>query len=348
VRHDWRNLPSFDYAASMGAAMAPIFEQQHLMAPSFTEAMKPSLAMNQLLDTTNLFRAVSLKVPATPAISVANLGFTTKLGADIARMAARVQAQPVFLPSTLRAFEMPLLTVPMPAFAFPAALTDLIRGFDWQALERRLRTPRNWPSQFEQYLPELLTMLNDEGIPVAWVPRWELLEQLINVGSPNGRSELLVDCRLDIVDDCVDLLAGIETDALRPMMPAVGELLEACRAGFWKVAALAAVPLVHSVVESLDWATARQQVRKHHIMKSTVTLRDLMEQATRAPLVLFYDDWNPRSGQPRPTHLSRHVMSHRFGPEQVTDRNCVVAVMLLTSLFVTIDQLGLAAEELMS
>jgi hypothetical protein len=223
------------------------------------------------------------------------------------------------LPSLMPVFNMPQLTVTMPSVAFPTALTDMVRGFDWAALERRLRTPSNWPEDFEPHLPKLLAMLNEEGIPVAWIPRWELLEQLIKAGSPKARSELVVDERQAIVEDCAELLQEIEMESLLPMMPAVEELLEACRAGLWKLAALAAVPLVHSVVESLKWVTDQQRARKYHAIDANVTLRELLERATRAPLVLFYEDWNPRSGKARPQHLTRHVMSHQFGPEQVTD-----------------------------
>jgi hypothetical protein len=71
----------------------------------------------------------------------------------------------------------------------------------------------------------------------------------------------------------------------------------------------------------------------------------LLEQATRAPLVKFYDDWNPKSGQPRPVHLTRHVVSHHLADDQVSARNCVVAVMLMASLLVTVEHLELGRGE---
>jgi len=328
-----------NYAAWMRTLLEPIYEQNRYVTSALFEAIRPSLDTVKLVDTSALVKAVGLNLPR---FDVASLGTSAYAGPQLARLADQMRPS---LPSLMPVFNMPQLTVPMPSVSFPTGLTDMIRGFDWEALERRLRTPSNWPEDFESHLPELLAMLNDEGIPVAWVPRWELLEQLINAGRAEARSELLVDERQAIVEDCAELLQGIEMESLLPIMPAVEELLEACRAGLWKVAALAAVPLVHSVVESLKWVTDQQRARKYHAIDAKVTLRELLERATRAPLVLFYEDWHPRSGKARPQHLTRHVMSHQFGPEQVTDRNCVVAVMLLTSLFVTVDQLGLAADE---
>lgn len=339
MRFDQQQPWITDYTASMRALLQPIYEQNNQIAARLVETMRPTLDRVALVQTSIVTDAVSLHMPVFKTIES---GIKAYIGSDVARLADQIKP----LPSMLPTFSLPRLTVPMPSFTFPTALTDIVRGFDWEALERRLQTPRNWPEGFEPYLPDLLTMLNDEGIPVAWVPRWELLEQLIGAGSAEARSELLVEKRQDIVGDCAELLEDIETESLLPMMPSVEEILEACRAGLWKAAALAAVPLIHSVVESLEWVTDRQRAQKYHAITATVSLRELMERATRAPLVLFYDDWNPLSGQPRPMHLARHVMSHRFGPEQVTDRNCVVAVMLLTSLFVTVDQLGLAARKL--
>ncbi len=71
----------------------------------------------------------------------------------------------------------------------------------------------------------------------------------------------------------------------------------------------------------------------------------LLEQSTRAPLVLFYDDWNPKSGKPRPTHLTRHVVTHQLAEDQVSARNCIIAVMLMSSLLVSVEQLELGREE---
>lgn len=238
-------------------------------------------------------------------------------------------------------FTMP----PVPTFTVTKGMFDVLRGFDWNAFERRIRVPRNWPTAYERHLPGLVSMVNDEGIPVAWVPRWELLEELLGAPDATARSLLLVKHRDEILDDCDAALADVSDPTLTPFTPTVQEVISASRYGLWKVAAISAVAITHSIVERLEWVSASQQVKKHHALKENVSLAEVMERATRGPLVLFYDDWNPKSRRPRPTHLTRHVVSHQFGPEQVVERNCVVAVMLLTSLMVTVDQLGLITSE---
>lgn len=330
------------YTNTVGAAMLALPRQRALAQTAAAVAAKNSIKVNRIINNSDMMRSVlePFKLDAS------SLGVGAKIANDLSRLTTgwtvSVSQLPLFLPK----FELPQLTVPMPKIEWHSTLAELIRGFDWEALQRRVRTPRNWPTEYEPYLPQLLTMLNDEGIPLAWVPNYDTLMELIDAGSAERRSQLLVERRLDILEDCAAELEDIESELLLPSMPYVADLIASCRDGHWPTAALAAVPLIHSVVEALEWPTDQQRVRKHHAMRKAVTLQDLMEQAARAPLVIFYQDWNPKSGRPRPTHLARHVMSHKFGPEQVSDRNCVVAVMLLTSLFVTIDQLGLAAQEI--
>jgi hypothetical protein len=223
------------------------------------------------------------------------------------------------------------------------ALLEALRGIDWEAFERRISTPRNWPSDFERILPMLQVIANDEGIPIAWVPDADILEELASAPDSATRSSLLIERRDDILENCRSATENIEHELITPLMPSVREVFDACASGFWMVGALASVQLTHSIVEALAWPSDRQRVQKFHALTSDVSLRGVMEQATRAPLVQFYEDWHPKSGRPRPVNLSRHVITHRFGPDQVVDRNCVVAVMLLASLVVTVDQLGLAS-----
>lgn len=330
-----------DYTATIDAIMTPFRQQLALTNTAAAIAAQSQFQASKIIDSSAMVRKL------IPPITVDITPITTALtaSANLARVAAQWKAPVMPVAAFMPTFNLPRLIVPMPKIEFPNALAEILRTFDWEAFERRIRTPRNWPKNWETYLPQLMTMLNDEGIPVAWVPNAATLMELIDAGNAECRSELLVERRVEILEDCAAELGEIESELLIPMMPSVEDLIASCRDGHWKTAGLAAVPLIHSVVEALRWPTQQARTKKHHTITTRVTLKDLMEQATRAPLVTFYKDWNPLSGQPRPTYLARHVMSHKFGPEQVTDRNCIVAVMLLTSLFVTVDQLDLAAQE---
>lgn len=236
-----------------------------------------------------------------------------------------------------------------PQIDFTATLQpifEMLRSLDWDSITKPLRTPDNWPDDIHDNLPALLEMVNRDGIPAAWVPRREVLTLLLAASAGDERSALLIQHRDEILDDCSAWLDELADPVLDPLLPIAHEVLDACRNGFWKVGAISAVQVVHSIVESLHWVSDRQRVAKHHVLTMETPYSRMLEQATRAPLVLFYDDWNPLSGKPRPAHLTRHVVSHRLGEDQVNERNCIVAVMLMVSLLVTVYQLDLGQKEI--
>lgn len=224
-------------------------------------------------------------------------------------------------------------------------IIDVLRSIDWDLITRRHRTPDNWPDGMDEQLHALIELVNVDGIPATWVPRSEVLEALLSATTGDERSRVLIEHRDEILTDCADWVEELVDPVLEPVLPIAREVLHACRDGRWKVGAVSAVQVVHSIVESLHWVSDRQRVAKHHVLKVSTPYTQLLEQASRAPLVMFYDDWNPQSGKPRPAHLTRHVVSHSLGDDQVSDRNCIVAVMLMASLLVTVYQLDLGQRE---
>ncbi|WP_157432119.1 hypothetical protein [Agromyces italicus] len=222
---------------------------------------------------------------------------------------------------------------------------EQFRGIDWEEVLRRQSLPNNWSRGTEARLEVLVEMVGREGIPAAWVPRAEVLEALLDAAPGDERSELLIARREEILDDCAGWIDDLQDDFLEPVLPVAREVLDACRSGHWRVAAISAVIVVHNVVEALHWVSDRQRVAKHHSLTMDTPYPELLERATRAPLVPFYADWNPKSGQPRPAHVTRHVVSHHLDADQVTERNCIVAVMLMSSLLVTVYQLELGEGE---
>jgi hypothetical protein len=238
---------------------------------------------------------------------------------------------------------VPMIAVPR--FELPTGFLDALRMIDWDLLSRRSLAPSNWPDEYEEYLPGLLNLVNIEGVPAAWVPRQSLLLLLVAASSAEERTELLIAHREEILEDCVDWVETLEGEFITPQLPIAKKVLAACKDGHWEVAAISAVAVVHAVVESLHWVSDRQGASKHHRLTMELPVSRLLEQATRAPLAVFYDEWNPRSGKPRPAQLSRHVVSHRIAEDQVSNRNCIVAVMLMASLLVSVEQLELGRQE---
>lgn len=312
-------------AAALNVAIAPIVAQQFNIMSQLAASTLPKLNnllpkvdLSGLMQTQDLLRSIALPSIEWEQFNRQWLG--------------------QFVPAIL-----PIITVPH--FELPTGMLDFLGTIDWGLLTRRSRVPSNWPDEFQEHLPTLLDMVNIEGIPAAWVPRREILRLLLAAGSPNERSELLIAHRDEILQDCLDWVDRLDDEFLAPQLPIARKVLAACKGGHWEVAAISAVAVVHAVVESLHWASDRQRVQKHHKLTMELPLSQLLEQSTRAPLVPFYDEWNPKSGKPRPAQLTRHVVSHQLAEDQVSARNCIVAVMLMCSLLVSVEQLELGRGE---
>lgn len=314
-------------AAAIGPGISSIVAQQERIIVDLMKSLTPTINLIPRIQHEAILR--------TESIARTALADMTWLNQANQRMLENI------LPK-MSGFTLP----PMPSLGFelPSGFFDAFRGIGWDKLTRGWQVPSNWPDGLSD-LPQLLEIVNNEGIPVAWVPRSTILKKLIDAASPEARSELLVTHRDEILEDCIGWLEGLDDELVNPLLPMAQKVLTACADGHWEVGAVTAVFVTHSMVETLRWVSDRQRVRKFHELTMQLPASQLLEQATRAPLVKFYDDWNPKSGQPRPAHLTRHVVSHHLADDQVSARNCVVAVMLMASLLVTVEHLELGRQE---
>lgn len=318
-------------SAVLSTAIGPVIAQHQRVMAEISKSLVPNV--EQLIPTYN----VSGLFPTERVLG-------SIVGPNLSWIKAHQEVVADLLPKlVLPNFHVPL--VPLFDIRLFDGLLDVIRGADWARLLRRIGVPSNWPDEFDHVLLQLVEIVNGEGIPVAWVPRTSILEALIAAESATARSELLIAYRDEILEDCADLVENLDDAFLARYLPIAKEALAVCRGGHWAVAAIASVTLVHNLVEALEWVSDRQRVAKDHRFRADESVSRLLEQATRAPLVRFYDDWHPKSGRPRPTHITRHVVSHRLDEDQISARNCVVAIMLMASLLVTVEQLELGRAE---
>lgn len=226
-----------------------------------------------------------------------------------------------------------------------ALLGEQLRGFlsgiDWVKVQRRARIPSNWPEDFEEHLLKFQAMLNDEALPLAWVPRLAIVMKLLAADTAAERIEILRRRREDILEDCAELVMDLDDNFMSGQLPLAREVIETCRLGKWRAGAALAVDVVHGIVERLDWKTNARSVRAHYTFTLELTLDELIAGVTKASLVAFYEEWHEKSGRPMPQFLARHVVSHSVSDEHLSDHNCLIAVMLMASLMETVYQLEL-------
>jgi hypothetical protein len=306
------------------------------------QAALPTDSLASILDAqTGITDSIAAMMPK---IDIANIPGMAEMSRNLAAQNARwiASIQPVF----------PKIDIPnLAGFVAPAWLDGLheivsaqisgvLSGIDWDEMRRLTLIPANWPTNFEEYLPAIQAMLN-AGVPLAWVPRRELFLLLVTASNAEERLEILCQHRAAVLEDCAQIVDGLEDDFMAAQIPLAREVIAACRDGHWRVAAAAAVDIVNAIVEHLEWSTNPQGLTKNHRFTPPSTPDELIEPATRAPLVSFYKEWHPKSGKPQPSGLSRHMVSHNVTDKHLDEHNCVVAVMLMASLMETVNQLEL-------
>lgn len=340
------------HAALPSESLAFILVAQTGLADTI-EAMMPKIDMAEItglakisagLATQNSEWISSIQA-AMPKIDVASLSGMAEISRGLAVQNTRWLAtiQPV----------LPKIEIPSLAhFVAPAwfdglreivnaQISGILSGIDWEQLRRRTLVPANWPTEFEDHLPMIQEALNAEGLPLAWVPRREVFLELVTAPTAEERLEILRNHRGEVLEDCAQIVENLEDDFMAAQIPLARDVVSACRAGHWRVAAVSAVVIVHAVVENLEWSTNPQGLMKNHGFAAPSTLEELIERATRAPFVSFYVEWHPKSGKPQPRGLARNMVSHRVTDTHLDEHNCLIAVMLMASLMETVYQLDL-------
>lgn len=220
----------------------------------------------------------------------------------------------------------PDLTAHLQALVLPDLRTTLAPFFDrvWEWM------PPNWPVGID--LDLAVTVFQDEGVPIVWVPRREVVEEMIAAPDRHARVKVLLSHTEEVVQDCRSVLAAVTHAQLAGQLPLVAQAVSAFADGHHGAAqALSTVVTETMVSRALPgkYADVRQRVL---FDPDKMTLGQVRLRAALAPIGMFYTTWFPSSGTPVPVELSRHVTVHQADLNHYTAENAVVAVLLAASV----------------
>ena len=192
--------------------------------------------------------------------------------------------------------------------------------------------PPNWPEEWEMSDEEyavMNTILNDDGIPLIWVPRREIVRSLFAATCRADRVAVLLRRRGDIVVDCREVVDDLRRSGRDTTL--ASEALAAFAGGFHHAAqALAVNVLDHAVVPHIGKHKDVPTKVKIDVLDEGVGLLRL--SASLAPLGRAWAPWTPSLGGLVPQDLSRHVTVHGGDPAHYTEQNSLLAQMLMTSV----------------
>lgn len=231
-----------------------------------------------------------------------------------------------------RAFEHFASILPKTDFAWVA---DLRRT--WKAA-----MPPNWPEDIDY--ERLHVTVYEHGLPIVWVPRAEVLEEVLRQDERDERLRALREHQAEVVEDCAVVLAEVTHPRLAKQVPLARAAVDALREGHPEAAQALAVTVADSTIrEFLDKKYGKVKELVWTDLDEVAIMR-LRTVAALAPVHVFFREYWPGPDTAPPVALSRHVTIHMATVDHVHGDNALVAVMLLASLLRTFHEMASVAE----
>jgi hypothetical protein len=179
-------------------------------------------------------------------------------------------------------------------------------------------------------LDDVATIALDEGLPLSWVPRSEIVVLLVEADAPDARIGILTGRRGDILDDCEKALGSINHEWAIQCRSAI----TAIRTGLDGPAQSHASNIIDSIVLSLHGTNGRDHAKKSAQEEfDDRPLQLAAENLTLRPLCRAVTTWYANTGIDPPDYFARYATSHAVGHTGVfAPISALVAAMLATSL----------------
>jgi hypothetical protein len=175
-----------------------------------------------------------------------------------------------------------------------------------------------------------------DEIPIAWVPRSEIVAELFAAESRDSRMEIRLRNDAAVIQDC----EGILEECLQPSLDDIHRLawadILAYKEGHFAAAQALGVLLAESLIldhirgDRAKGAYARAREEAH--VDGRVLLIEFREAIATAPIGPFFEPISLGSGKPPPEWPNRHGAVHFPTLAQFSHANALVVIMLVASL----------------
>lgn len=205
----------------------------------------------------------------------------------------------------------------------------------------------NWSANVD---PEKAWDITHEGIPLAFVPRAAIVEELVAAEDRDQRRKIVLRSKQLILDDCRTALVLDEGDrmpeSISMLPPLLFEVFDVLEAGHTASACALGCSVIDSALrrtnkgKKFDYNRTREMsiVTK---LQEAVAKNDFRVCLAFQPLHSLLEPWKP--GRPVPLMPSRHVMAHWLEPQHASETDAIIVAMAATSLF-----LGLVEREVIA
>lgn len=277
---------------------------------------------------------------------------TAPLHETLTQYAAALRPTQAIIEHVMRTFEpfrqQALLTqkiaASMPTIDFDAlaglreSVARALAGVDFSAITKALQRglPPNWRNLGPGWEFQRLFEITEAGYPTAWVPRAEVLQQLIDAPD-NDWSTVFETHSSEVIADCIAVVDEIDSVELADLTVLLREAADIGREGKFAAAqALAAAVfdtvLRHTIVpEKINgyYKRVKTEILDRH---ENASIAELRWGLAHIPAVIALKMFDQSKGDAVPDYFNRHASAHAAGRVQYTSANAIVALALATSL----------------
>lgn len=200
----------------------------------------------------------------------------------------------------------------------------------------RFLLPPNLRDHHEEVTPaEVLEFVEEEAIPLYLVPRGTTAVTLVQAQTRSERRNILGRRYTSIITDCAEVLESCDHEIIASEVSFTQEALEVMRAGYSKTAQGMLTVLLDTLVGSFWDRQKRSSIivrRKEQEAPELLAAMNVRQSLVWFPVWNAHEVFQRDEGDPGPRYYNRHASVHAVSPRQFNKRNCIQALMLVTSL----------------
>ena len=196
--------------------------------------------------------------------------------------------------------------------------------------------PANWPAD---RLDDGLRFVAETRWPIVWVPRLQVVTQLLDAPEPDRISTLVAN-GADVLADCEAAIDDITVERYEDVLPFAHSAIAAFRDGHAAPAqALVAALLTTIVQHHLGFARLSDAKTSLTVDPDNADF-DVMRIALIAGCVPdTLASFRESQGDEVPREFNRHASLHRVCVEQYTEENALIGLMLASALLRELNEL---------
>jgi hypothetical protein len=219
-----------------------------------------------------------------------------------------------------------------------------------QELDRAGLTPNLGPNRSHRKIRDYQKLLR-MGYAIFWVPRYEIIDQLLEAQGVKSRRVIITDNKSIIMDDCEEALALIDKKYLQDYRYHLESAIHSMKAGEFRSAQSTATICFDALFDQIIDETSMAHFGQV-LPAVTNTSKTLRRKLSKVPAKFIYaslqsllvirtirkfDRLNPKKVS---ITYGRHSSTHSVSARQFNEHNALQAILITTSILATTDKLG--------